>query len=64
MELDDLCGPICQEKLQQKVNGIISVASDASGGGGFIFGTSSGLFEGISLESLRYAYQIAQTRIL
>jgi uroporphyrinogen decarboxylase len=42
-------------QLQNKVNNIIN----ATGGhdGGLIFGTSSGLFEGIRLENLKHVYE-------
>jgi uroporphyrinogen decarboxylase len=53
--LDPACltGPLNEKDIKHRVAGIKRVADQ----GGVIFGTSSGLFHGMSLENLRYAYQ-------
>jgi len=52
-----LCEPRSRRELEREAQSIISVAGK---GGGLIFGTSSGLFEGMRLENLKFAYEAAR----
>jgi len=53
----ELCLVRSRNELMEKVHGIINVAGNDSG---LIFGTSSGLFEGMRLESLKCVYEFVQ----
>lgn len=53
LDPDELLQPRSCHQLKDKVDSIVAAAS---GDGGFIFGTSSGLFEGIKPENLLMVY--------